>query len=62
MISMKALDREGYYTSFGGGKCKITKRSLVMAKEYSSFTTFYQMPRKLCKKDVNAVDDSSTNL
>ena len=33
-----------------------------MAKEDSSFTTLYQLPGKLCKKEVNTVDDSSSNL
>ncbi|CAJ2628405.1 unnamed protein product [Trifolium pratense] len=62
VISVKALDIEGYHTYFGGdGICKITKGSLVVAKEQSP-TSLYRMPVKLCKEEVNAVEDVSTDL
>ncbi|CAJ2642124.1 unnamed protein product [Trifolium pratense] len=62
LISVKALDIEGYHTYFGGGGiCKITKGSLVVANEQSP-TSLYRMPVKLCKEEVNAVEDVSTDL
>ncbi|CAJ2654735.1 unnamed protein product [Trifolium pratense] len=62
VISVKALDIEGYHTYFGGdGICKITKGSLVVAKEQSP-TSLYRMPVKLCQEEVNAVEDVSTDL
>ncbi|CAJ2658330.1 unnamed protein product [Trifolium pratense] len=62
LISVKVLDIEGYHTYFGGGGiCKITKGSLVVANEQSP-TSLYRMPVKLCKEEVNAVEDVSTDL
>nr|XP_029143958.1 probable LRR receptor-like serine/threonine-protein kinase At3g47570 [Arachis hypogaea] len=62
LISVKALDQEGYYTSFGSGKCKITKGAFIVAREDNSLTTLYRLQAKLCKEDVNIVDDSSSDL
>ncbi|CAJ2642239.1 unnamed protein product [Trifolium pratense] len=62
LISIKTLDIEGYHTYFGGGGiCKITKGSLVVAKEQSP-TSLYRIPVKLCKEEVNTVEDVSTDL
>ena len=62
LISVKALDQEGYCTSFGSGKCKITKGALIVAREDNSLTTLYRLQAKLCKEDVNVADDSSSDL
>ena len=41
--------------------CKITKGSLVVAKEKSP-TTLYNVHVKLCKEEVNAVEESYSDL
>lgn len=62
LISVKSLDIEGYHTYFAsGGIGKITKWSLVVAKEQSP-TTLYRVLVKLCKEEMNAIEDTSSDL
>lgn len=61
LIYVKTLDIEGYHIYFGScGMCKITKGSLVVANEQSP-TTLYRMSIKLCKEEMNAVEDISND-
>lgn len=50
---MKAFNIGSYHTYFDGGG-KITKESLVIAKERSLITLYYKM-------EVNAGEDANTN-
>ena len=61
LISTGVLDNEGYVTHFGEGKCKLTKGSMVIARA-KKISTLYRMPAKLCKGEVNVIEDSSTQL
>lgn len=62
MISVKALDIEGYHTYFGsGGICKITRSSLVVANEQVP-TTLYKVSVNLYNEEVNVVEDASSDL
>lgn len=48
-----------YHTYFGnGGTCKITKESLVVENEKIT-TTLYMVSVKMCKEEVNVVEDKS---
>lgn len=61
-ISIKVLDIKGYHTYFvSGGICKITKGLLVVTKE-QSHVTFYKIPAKLFREEMNVVEDESNKF
>ncbi|KFK32108.1 hypothetical protein AALP_AA6G199700 [Arabis alpina] len=56
LISTGKLDDEGFYSLFGGGKWKLTRGSMVMARgDKHSF--FYWMQAKVSKDIVNVVEN-----
>ena len=61
LISIGTLDDMGYHSFFGEGKWKLTKGSLVVAKG-KKFNSLYMTEAKSYRGEVNAVDDSSTQL
>ena len=61
LVSTEVLDSKGYITHFSEGKCKLTNRSMVVAKA-EKISTLYTILVKLCKREVNAIEDSSTQL
>ncbi|KAF8378616.1 hypothetical protein HHK36_029964 [Tetracentron sinense] len=50
---------DGYENYFGNGRCKLTMGSLVVAKGKTCFT-LYKTHAKVCKNELNAVEDSSS--
>nr|KYP66486.1 Retrovirus-related Pol polyprotein from transposon TNT 1-94 [Cajanus cajan] len=62
LISVNVLDKEGYEHSMKGGRWKLTKGSLVVAKG-KLCCTLYKTYVKVCKGQLNAVEnDASPNL
>ena len=61
LISTGTLDDMGYHSFFGEGNWKLTKGSLVVAKG-KKFSSLYMTEAKSYGGEVNAVDDSSTQL
>ena len=58
LISIGQLDDDGYQSHFGGGKCKIFKGSLVVAKGIKS-TTLYTTNVKTSKGSINIIDNEA---
>ena len=56
MIFVHALDLDGYPNSFGDGKWKLTKGSLMVAKGIV-YSTLYKTQVKLIRDGLNAVED-----
>ena len=62
LISTSKLDDEGFSNSFGESKWKLTKGSLVVAREKKQ-NTFHVLEAKLYKEDINSVQrDGSIEL
>ena len=62
LISTGMLDDDGYNNYFGGGKWKLTKGNLVIAKGKKD-TSLYIIKAKLCRGEVNATrKEVSTEL
>ena len=61
LISTGKLDDEGYANQFNGGKWKLTKGNLVIAKG-TKVSTLYIMKAKLSNEEVNATVESSSDL
>ena len=62
LISVSVLDKEGLEHSMKGGRWKLTKGSLVVARG-KLCCTLYKTYVKVCKGQLNAVeDDASPNL
>ena len=58
LISTGRLDDEGYFSLHGGGKWKLSRGSLIVARgEKSSF--FFWMQAKVSKDVVNAVENDN---
>src|SRR4051812_5664792 len=58
LISTGQLDDDGYQSHFGGGKCKIFKGSLVVAKGIKS-TTLYTTDVKMSTGNINIFDNEA---
>ncbi|VVB04180.1 unnamed protein product [Arabis nemorensis] len=56
LISTGKLDDEGFNSLFGGGKWKLTRGSMVMARG-DKHSSFYWMHAKVSKDIVNAVEN-----
>lgn len=56
LISTGRLDDEGFHSSFGDGKWKLSRGSMVVARGDKS-SSFYWMQGKVCKDIVNAVEN-----
>lgn len=61
LISTSVLEEEGYYNYFGEGKWKLTKWSLVIARG-KKYNSLYRMETNSYRREVNVVDDFSTEL
>ena len=59
LISTHILDKEGYGNYFGDGKWRLSKESLVLARE-KIFGTLYNTQVKVCKDVVSATQEDST--
>ncbi|KAF8391931.1 hypothetical protein HHK36_022271 [Tetracentron sinense] len=59
LISGIALDRQGYENYFGNGRWKLNMGSLVVTKG-KACCTLYKTHAKVCKNELNAVEDSSS--
>ena len=59
LIAVNALDQEGFYSFLGGGKWKLTKGSMVVAKGSLSHT-LYRTQLKVLKEGMNAVEDDAS--
>jgi len=55
LISTGKLDDEGYINHFGGGKWKVTKGSLIIAKRKKE-SSLYTLHASICKMEVNAIE------
>ena len=61
-ISARKLDDEGYHSHLGDGKWKLTKGSLVLAREQKN-NTLYKTETRLVKGEVNIIEnEASTKL
>ncbi|MCI37404.1 retrovirus-related pol polyprotein from transposon, partial [Trifolium medium] len=56
LISVHALDLDGFNNNFGDGKWKLTKGSLMVARG-SVYSTLYKTQVKLIKDGLNAVEN-----
>ncbi|CAA7059133.1 unnamed protein product [Microthlaspi erraticum] len=56
LISTGRLDDEGFYSLFGGGKWKLSRGSMVVARG-DKFSSFYWMQAKVSKETVNALEN-----
>ena len=54
IISASALDQLGYENYFGSGKWKLTKGSLVVARE-DAHGSLYKLRAKVCNSGMNTV-------
>ncbi|KAJ9546901.1 hypothetical protein OSB04_019444 [Centaurea solstitialis] len=62
LISGVALDLQGYKNNFKGGKWKLSKGSLIIARGYIC-GTLYKTHVNLCRPNLNAVEEeTSPNL
>lgn len=62
LISTSALgDDLSYVSSLGSKTCKITNANLILAGGIRR-DTFHFMQAKICKGEVNAIGDSSSEL
>ena len=61
LMSTGVLDRQGFHHHGGDGKWKLTKGSLVVARG-KMCCTLYKTYGKICKSELNAVDESSPSL
>jgi len=62
LIFTGKLDDEGYINHFSGGKWKLTKGSLIVAKGKKK-SSFYTLHASICKMEVNAIEKKiSTEL
>lgn len=61
LVPTKKLDDEGYHSSQGGGKWKLSKGSLIIARKKEQ-NTLYLMQAKLGKGEVNAIRDCSIDF
>ena len=62
LISIRKLDDEGYHSHLGEVKWKLTKGSLVLAREKKN-NTLYKIEAKLIKAEANIVEnETSTEL
>ncbi|KAG7553078.1 Zinc finger CCHC-type superfamily [Arabidopsis thaliana x Arabidopsis arenosa] len=56
LISTRRLDDEGFYSLHGGGKWKLSRGSLVVARG-EKLSSFYLMQAKVSKDSVNALEN-----
>lgn len=61
LISISVLEEEGYHNYFGEGKWNLIKWSLVIARG-KKYNSLYRMETNSYRKEMNAVDDFSTEL
>ena len=59
LISTSTLDRLGYGNFFGGGKWKLTKGSLVVARG-DTCVSLYKMRAKVSNSGLNTVEENSS--
>ena len=58
LISTGKLDDEGFYSLFGGGKWKLSRGSMVVARGDKT-SSFYWMQAKVSKDTINAVENDN---
>ena len=61
LMSTGVLDQQGFHYHGGDGKWKLTKGSLVVARG-KMCCTLYKTYGKICKSELNAVEESSPSL
>ena len=61
LISVGVLDRQGFEHHIGQGKLKLTKGSMLIARA-NLCSTLYRSYAKVCKNELNSVEDSSPEL
>ena len=58
LLSMGKINEEGFYSFFGGGQCKLTCGSFIVAKR-KRCCSLYRMETKVCDREVNTSEDHS---
>ena len=61
LISTGCLDEEGYCSTFSEGRWKLTRGSLIKVRG-KKLNTLYRTEVRICRGEVNALEDSSIEL